>query len=133
MVFCLFRLCSSIHSHQNLHKLLLSIPTKFWPMQDHNANKNWHAILFKNKYMQATVYIQYLQMSEGIKEVILYPSLENKRENRGFAFIIYEDHHRAARARRMLLNNELKLWGHKLTVDWADPEPFVDREIMEKV
>ena len=72
-------------------------------------------------------------MVVGIDDILLYPSLQNKLENRGYAFVIFENHHKAARARRLLLNNGLQLWGHKMTVDWAEPEPRVDNDIMNTV
>ena len=36
-------------------------------------------------------------------------------------------------ARRKLLTNQIELWGQKVAVDWAEPEPEVDEEVMSKV
>ena len=45
----------------------------------------------------------------------------------------YKNHRAAAMARRKLLTNQIELWGQKVAVDWAEPEPEVDEEVMSKV
>lgn len=43
------------------------------------------------------------KVTEGVVEVIVYPSAADKSKNRGFAFVEYESHRAAAMARRKLL------------------------------
>ena len=57
----------------------------------------------------------------------------DKNKNRGFAFVEYKNHRAAAMARRKLLTNQIELWGQKVAVDWAEPEPEIDEEVMSKV
>ena len=72
-------------------------------------------------------------LTEGVNDVIVYPSATDKTRNRGFAFVEYNSHREAAMARRKLMNQGLELWGHPMAVDWAEPEAEVDEEIMAKV
>ncbi|KRZ15757.1 APOBEC1 complementation factor, partial [Trichinella zimbabwensis] len=73
------------------------------------------------------------RLTDGVVDVILYPSAMDKSKNRGFAFIEYESHRSAAMARRKLAPNRLTLWGNEITVDWAEPERDVDEETMAQV
>ena len=57
----------------------------------------------------------------------------DKSKNRGFAFIEYESHRTAALARKKGAPGKLELWGQLVILDWAEPEPLVDSEVMEKV
>lgn len=43
------------------------------------------------------------KVTEGVMDVIVYPSAADKSKNRGFAFVEYESHRAAAMARRKLL------------------------------
>ena len=43
------------------------------------------------------------KVTDGVMEVIVYPSAADKTKNRGFAFVEYESHRAAAMARRKLL------------------------------
>ncbi len=63
----------------------------------------------------------------------LYSSIADKSRNRGYAFVEYESHRSAAVARRKCAPNRLQLWGKTVAVDWAEPEPMVDEEILSKV
>ncbi|CAH8566328.1 unnamed protein product [Heterobilharzia americana] len=74
-----------------------------------------------------------LKVTEGVKDVIVYPSVADKTKNRGFAFVEYENHKAAAMARRKLIPGRIHLWGHQIAVDWAEPEREVDENIMSKV
>ncbi|KAF6774365.1 hypothetical protein AHF37_03925 [Paragonimus kellicotti] len=74
-----------------------------------------------------------LKVTEGVKDVIVYPSVADKTKNRGFAFVEYENHKAAAMARRKLIPGRIHLWGHQIAVDWAEPEREVDEDIMSKV
>lgn len=72
-------------------------------------------------------------LSEGLQEVILYHQPDDKKKNRGFCFLEYEDHKSAAQARRRLMSGKVKVWGNPVTVEWADPVAEPDPEVMAKV
>ncbi|KAG9480014.1 probable RNA-binding protein 46 [Eleutherodactylus coqui] len=73
------------------------------------------------------------KVTEGVVDVIVYPSATDKTKNRGFAFVEFESHRAAAMARRKLIPGTFQLWGHTIQVDWADPEKEVDEETMQRV
>jgi RNA recognition motif-containing protein len=73
------------------------------------------------------------KVTEGVVDVIVYPSAHDKTKNRGFAFVEYESHRSAAMARRKLLPGKIQLWGHQIAVDWAEPEAEVDEDVMATV
>ncbi|XP_078147709.1 putative RNA-binding protein 46 [Centroberyx gerrardi] len=73
------------------------------------------------------------KVTEGVVDVIVYPSSADKSRNRGFAFVEYESHKAAAMARRKLIPGTFQLWGHSIQVDWAEPEKDVDEETMQRV
>ncbi|KAM4050536.1 putative RNA-binding protein 46 isoform 2-T2 [Anomaloglossus baeobatrachus] len=73
------------------------------------------------------------KVTEGVVDVIVYPSAIDKTKNRGFAFVEFESHRAAAMARRKLIPGTFQLWGHTIQVDWADPEKEVDEETMQRV
>ncbi|KAJ8299658.1 LOW QUALITY PROTEIN: hypothetical protein KUTeg_023718 [Tegillarca granosa] len=73
------------------------------------------------------------KVTEGVVDVIVYPSAVDKTKNRGFAFVEYESHRDAAMARRKLIPGRIQLWGHQIAVDWAEPEQDVDEDVMAKV
>lgn len=70
---------------------------------------------------------------EGLREIIMYRAHNSCFENRGFVFLEFNDHRMAAMARRKLTPGSVFLWGTPIMVDWADPVPEVDPEIMAKV
>lgn len=70
---------------------------------------------------------------EGLSDVILYFQPDDKKKNRGFCFLEYEDHKAAAQARRRLMSGKVKVWGNVVTVEWADPIEDPDPEVMAKV
>lgn len=70
------------------------------------------------------------KVTEGVVDVIVYPSAMDKTKNRGFAFVEYENHRAAAMARRKLIPGRIQLWGHQIAVDWAEPEQEVDEDTM---
>ena len=73
-------------------------------------------------------------LTEGVKNVILYSSPKDKTKARSYAFVEYESHRAAALARRTLVPRKIYLCGQEVHhVDWAEPEPEVDLEIMKKV
>ncbi|XP_074088371.1 APOBEC1 complementation factor isoform X2 [Macrotis lagotis] len=73
------------------------------------------------------------KVTEGVVDVIVYPSAADKTKNRGFAFVEYESHRAAAMGRRKLLPGRIQLWGHPIAVDWAEPEVEVDEDTMSSV
>ncbi|XP_057210582.1 heterogeneous nuclear ribonucleoprotein R [Triplophysa rosa] len=73
------------------------------------------------------------KVTEGLQEVILYTQPDDKKKNRGFCFLEYEDHKSAAQARRRLMSGKVKVWGNPVTVEWADPVAEPDPEVMAKV
>ncbi|KAK3528756.1 hypothetical protein QTP70_011192 [Hemibagrus guttatus] len=73
------------------------------------------------------------KVTDGVVEVIVYPSAADKSKNRGFAFVEYDSHRAAAMARRKLLPGRIQLWGHAIAVDWAEPEVEVDEDTMSTV
>uniref|UniRef100_A0A8B9J647 RRM domain-containing protein n=1 Tax=Astyanax mexicanus TaxID=7994 RepID=A0A8B9J647_ASTMX len=73
------------------------------------------------------------KVTEGLQEVILYTQADDKKKNRGFCFLEYEDHKSAAQARRRLMSGKVKVWGNPVTVEWADPVAEPDPEVMAKV
>lgn len=74
-----------------------------------------------------------MSVPEGLQEVILYTQADDKKKNRGFCFLEYEDHKSAAQARRRLMSGKIKVWGNPVTVEWADPVAEPDPEVMAKV
>ncbi|XP_066575617.1 probable RNA-binding protein 46 [Amia ocellicauda] len=73
------------------------------------------------------------KVTEGVVDVIVYPSAGDKSKNRGFAFVEYESHKAAALARRKLIPGMFQLWGQTIQVNWAQPEKDVDEETMRRV
>ncbi|XP_063757329.1 probable RNA-binding protein 46 [Eleginops maclovinus] len=73
------------------------------------------------------------KVTEGVVDVIVYPSSTDKSRNRGFAFVEYESHKAAAMARRKLIPGTFKLWGQSIQVNWAEPEKDVDEDVMQRV
>ncbi|CBY36802.1 unnamed protein product [Oikopleura dioica] len=73
------------------------------------------------------------KVTEGVVDVIVYPSAADKSKNRGFSFVEYKDHKAAAMARRKLMPGRIQLWGHQIAVDWAEPEIEVEESVMETV
>uniref|UniRef100_A0AAY4DFC8 RRM domain-containing protein n=1 Tax=Denticeps clupeoides TaxID=299321 RepID=A0AAY4DFC8_9TELE len=73
------------------------------------------------------------KVTEGLNDVILYHQPDDKKKNRGFCFLEYEDHKTAAQARRRLMSGKVKVWGNLVTVEWADPIEDPDPEVMAKV
>ena len=86
----------------------------------------------KNKQKEEILH-EMRKVTEGVVDVIVYPSAPDKTKNRGFAFVEYESHRAAAMARRKLIPGKVQLWGHQIAVDWAEPEQEVDEDIMSKV
>ncbi|KAM4636871.1 APOBEC1 complementation factor isoform 2-T2 [Discoglossus pictus] len=79
------------------------------------------------------ILVEMRKVTEGVLDVIVYPSAADKSKNRGFAFVEYESHRAAAMARRKLLPGRIQLWGHPIAVDWAEPEVEVDEDTMSSV
>ncbi|XP_066279284.1 heterogeneous nuclear ribonucleoprotein R-like isoform X1 [Branchiostoma lanceolatum] len=87
----------------------------------------------KNKSKQE-IMEEFGKVTNGLKDVIIYYMPEDKRKNRGFAFLEYLSHKEASLARRRLMSGRIKVWGNiTVTVDWADPIEEPDDEVMSKV
>ncbi|XP_061564558.1 APOBEC1 complementation factor isoform X2 [Cololabis saira] len=82
---------------------------------------------------QEEILVEMRKVTDGVMDVIVYPSAADKSKNRGFAFVEYESHRAAAMARRKLLPGRIQLWGHAIAVDWAEPEVEVDEDTMATV
>ena len=77
---------------------------------------------------------EFSNVTEGLIDVIVYISPEDKKKNRGFAFLQYESHKAASLARRRLMSGKIRVFGNVTpTVDWADPQEEPDDEIMQTV
>ncbi|NXA82002.1 HNRPR protein, partial [Thryothorus ludovicianus] len=86
----------------------------------------------KNKTKE-NILEEFGKVTEGLVDVILYHQPDDKKKNRGFCFLEYEDHKSAAQARRRLMSGKVKVWGNVVTVEWADPVEEPDPEVMAKV
>lgn len=86
----------------------------------------------KNKTKEE-IFVEMHRVTEGVKDVIAYPSVADKTKNRGFAFVEYDSHKAAAMARRKLIPGRIQLWGQQIAVDWAEPEREVNEDIMSTV
>uniref|UniRef100_A0A3P9KSU9 RRM domain-containing protein n=1 Tax=Oryzias latipes TaxID=8090 RepID=A0A3P9KSU9_ORYLA len=75
---------------------------------------------------------EFSKVTEGLNDVILYHQPDDKKKNRGFCFLEYEDHKTAAQARRRLMSGKVKVWGNVVTVEWADPIEDPDPEVMRR-
>ncbi|KAL3285331.1 hypothetical protein HHI36_019440, partial [Cryptolaemus montrouzieri] len=69
----------------------------------------------------------------GINEIIMYEDLLNPKLNRGYVFVEFLSHRDAAMARKQLYPGCLIVNGEAIFVDWADPIPDVDPQVMAKV
>lgn len=59
----------------------------------------------KNK-KKDEIFEEMKKVTEGVVDVIVYPSAADKTKNRGFSFVEYKDHKAAAMARRKLMPGE---------------------------
>jgi len=73
------------------------------------------------------------QQGDGIVNVDFLKDPDDPTRNRGFAFVEYKDHPSAERARRNLSKTTFRLGKHLVTVNWADPQPEADDELMSQV
>ncbi|XP_050516042.1 probable RNA-binding protein 46 [Diabrotica virgifera virgifera] len=70
---------------------------------------------------------------DGVMDVIMYPDDFEPNKNRGFAFVEFVTHKKASLARRQLTPHNLILWNRELYVNWSEPIPDVNSEIMATV
>lgn len=105
-------------------------------MEDFGKVTGHFPVLFWNspaKVFRRDALLAFSLPIEGLQEVILYQQPDDKKKNRGFCFLEYEDHKSAAQARRRLMSGKVKVWGNPVTVEWADPVAEPDPEVMAKV
>ncbi|KAG0726003.1 APOBEC1 complementation factor [Chionoecetes opilio] len=79
------------------------------------------------------VFEEMRRVTEGVVKVILYPCINDRTKNRGYAFVEYTSHKAALMARRKLFSGRQQLWGAEVKVDWAEPEHSVDSDTMAKL
>ncbi|KAA8582132.1 hypothetical protein FQN60_008872 [Etheostoma spectabile] len=98
-------------------------------------NRGYAFVTFctKEAAQQAVKLGDLMSRDQGLNDVILYHQPDDKKKNRGFCFLEYEDHKTAAQARRRLMSGKVKVWGNVVTVEWADPIEDPDPEVMAKV
>nr|XP_022905010.1 uncharacterized protein LOC111417045 [Onthophagus taurus] len=68
---------------------------------------------------------------DGVTDIIMYRSYTDRANNRGYVFVDFESHKKAAKARVLFANFDL--WGSKLTVDWSTPLPYIDSATFIKI
>ena len=74
------------------------------------------------------------KLTNGVIDVSIYSQYCDKTKTRGYAFVEYLTHRHAALARRKLVPGRNYLFDQVIEkVDWAEPEPEVDPEVMSKV
>lgn len=79
------------------------------------------------------MYIINVNKFQGITDIIMYPNRENRYENRGFMFVEFCTHRAAAMAKRKMGPGSVELWNTRVNVDWADPEPDINPNILSNV
>ena len=79
------------------------------------------------------IFAELVSLTEGVKDVIVYPNVADKSRNRGFAFVEYLSHRAAAMARRKLIPGRIPVFGQQVAVDWAEPERDLDHLTMDSV
>ena len=71
---------------------------------------------------------------DGLNAVIIYPNNEDSTlKNRGFAFLEYDCHKSAVKAKQRIRNPGQRVFGVEVTASWAEPQDEPDEEIMSKV
>ena len=65
--------------------------------------------------------------------MIVYSSPDDRKKNRGFCFLDYENHRAATIAKRKFASGRIRIWNCDIIVDWADPLEEPDEEVMAKV
>ncbi|KAL0967300.1 hypothetical protein UPYG_G00250470 [Umbra pygmaea] len=95
-------------------------------------NKLFIGSIPKNKTKEQIVE-EFAKVTEGLHDVTLYHQPDDKKKNRGFCFLEYDDHKAAAQARRRLVSGKVKVWGNVVNVEWADPIEDPDPDVMAKV
>jgi Q family heterogeneous nuclear ribonucleoprotein R len=76
---------------------------------------------------------EFSKHSPGLVQVIVYTSPDDRKKNRGFCFLDYENHRLATIAKRKFSTGRIRIWNCDIIVDWADPLEEPDEEVMSKV
>uniref|UniRef100_A0A2K5ETS1 RRM domain-containing protein n=1 Tax=Aotus nancymaae TaxID=37293 RepID=A0A2K5ETS1_AOTNA len=95
-------------------------------------NRLFVGSILKNKTKE-NILEEFSKVTEGLVDIILYHQPDDKKKNRGFCFLEYEDHKSAAQARCRLMSGKVKEWENVVTIEWADPVEEPDLEVMAKV
>jgi len=77
---------------------------------------------------------EFTKHTEGLLDVIIYnlPD-DDRKKNRGFAFLDYDSHKSASAAKRLLSGGRIRVWGAEVFVEWAEPQDEPDDDTMAKV
>jgi Q family heterogeneous nuclear ribonucleoprotein R len=77
---------------------------------------------------------EFAKHTEGLVDVIVYNTPDDERKkNRGFAFLDYDSHKSASTAKRTLSGGRVRVWGAEVFVEWAEPQDEPDDDTMSKV
>lgn len=68
---------------------------------------------------------------DGIVNLIMYRSYKDRSCNRGYVFVEFSSFYHAAQKR--IEHQNLSLWGGKVSIDWSEPIPLVNENVMSKV
>ncbi|KAG5676303.1 hypothetical protein PVAND_006150 [Polypedilum vanderplanki] len=79
------------------------------------------------------IFEEFNKLTTGLRDVIIYSSPNENKNNRGFCFLEYDTHKNASLAKRRLGSGKIKVWSCDIIVDWADPIEQPDDEIMNQV
>ncbi|UXI22993.1 hypothetical protein NH340_JMT08936 [Sarcoptes scabiei] len=79
------------------------------------------------------IFNEFKKVTDGLIEVITYSSPDDRRKNRGFCFLEFDNHKNASAAKRKLTTSGIKIFKCEILVDWADPQEEPDEETMSKV
>ncbi len=89
-------------------KYIQLVSKYFWPYKDvTTACVSVCFYMCRSNYIVLSLLMCVSQVTDGVVDVIVYPSSTDKSRNRGFAFVEYESHKAAAMARRKLIPGTL--------------------------
>lgn len=116
--------------HLNVHEIR---PYKFLKVNLSVPNIFLYVGNIPKKHSKQQIFEEFNKLVSGLKNVIIYKSLDDDKNNRGFCFLEFESHKLASQAKRRLGTGRVCVWNCEIIVDWADPQEQPDDEIMNKV